>query len=133
MAGSMAWFVYTDDDGELSAVNLDEDTGNNTAFGFDPYTGTPPLSQLSRGFKMRRVNAVQTTGDGAGFRYRSFPCGSDEAPAYDGSVAVFTVNGLSYSITSTRGEQERKPTATNSGLQGSSPTVGEGGDGGVEG
>lgn len=132
MAGSRAWFVYNDDDGENYAVNLDEDTGNLVALDFESYTGTPPLDPVPKGFKMRYVNAVQTTGDGAGYRYRSFPCGTDTAPVYDGSQATFTINGLSYSVTSTRGERARKPTAFNSGLQGASSIVGQGGAGGTQ-
>lgn len=132
MAGSRAWFIYNDDDGENWGVELDEDTGSLDELGFAPYTGTPPLDQLPRGTHMRYVNAVQTTGDGAGFRYRSFPCGTDTATVFDGTDTTFTINGLSYSVTSTRGERSRKPTATNTGLQGASSTVGEGGDGGVE-
>ena len=133
MAGSRAWFIYNDDDGEDYAVNLDEDTGNLEAFDFSPYTGTPPLDPPPRGFRMRYVNAVQTSGDGAGYRYRAFPCGTDTAPVYDGTQATFTVNGLSYAVTSTRGERARKPTATNTGLVGASPIVGQDGAGGTQG
>ena len=133
MAGSRAWFIYNDDDGEDWGVELDEDTGNLGAFGFTPYTGSPALDQLPRGTFMRYVNAVQTSGTGAGFRYRSFPCGTDTAPAFDGSTPTFTVSGLSFTVTSTRGEKSRKPTASNSGLQGASAVVGQGGQGGVEG
>lgn len=132
MAGSRAWFIYNDDDGENFGVELDEDTGSLAGLDFTPYTGTPPLDQLPRGTFMRYINAVQTSGAGAGFRYRSFPCGTDTAPLYDGTQTTFTVNGLNYSVTSTRGEKSRKPTANNSGLQGDSPTVGTSTDGGVE-
>lgn len=133
MAGSRSWFIYNDDDGEDYAVQLDEDTGSLEGLGFTPYTGTPPLDQIPKGFKMRYINAVQTSGTGAGFRYRPFPCGTDTAPLYDGEQATFTVNGLNYSVTSTRGERSRKPTAINSGLQGASPTVGLAGQGGATG
>lgn len=133
MAGSRSWFVYNDDDGENYGVELDEDTGTLEGLDFTPYTGTPSLDQLPRGTFMRYINAVQTSGSGAGFRYRSFPCGTDSAPLYDGSQTTFTINGLTYAVTSTRGEKSRKPTATNSGLTGASPTVGVGGDGDVQG
>lgn len=131
MAGSRAWYVYNDDDGEDWGVELDEDTGTLAGLAFTPYTGEPDLDQLPRGKFMRYINAVQTSGTGAGFRYRSFPCGTDTAPLYDGSETTFTINGLNYSVTSTRGEKTRTPTANNSGLQGPSPTVGLGDDGGV--
>lgn len=124
MSGSRAWFVYTDDDETDSAVLLDEDTGGLAGLGFTPYNGTPPLDLLPKGFKMRYVNAVQTSGSGAGFRYRAFPCGSEDSTIYSGTTPTFTINGLSYSVTSTRGERSRKPTAINTGLIGASPTVG---------
>lgn len=124
MAGSRKYFVYTDDDDTDSAVLLDEDTGNLEGLGFSPYTGEPVLDLLPKGFKMRYVNAVQTTGSGAGFRYRPFPCGTDDSDIYNGTTPTFTINGLTYSVTSTRGEKSRKPTAINTGLIGSSPTVG---------
>jgi hypothetical protein len=125
MAGSRRWYVYSDDDGTDSAVMLDEDTGGLDGLGFEVYTGEPILDLLPKGFKMRYVNAVQTSGAGAGFRYRSFPCGSDDADIYSGDITTFTHNGLTYSVTSTRGERSRKPVVVNTGLIGESPTVGE--------
>lgn len=124
MAGSRAWFVYTDDDDTQSAVLLDEDTGSLAGLGFTPYDGTTPLDLLPKGFRMRYVNAVQTTGAGAGYRYRAVPCGTSESDIYSGTTPTFTLNGLTYSVTSTRGERSRKPTAINTGLIGASPTVG---------
>lgn len=132
MAGSRAWFVYTDDDDTQSAVLLDEDTGTLVGLGFTPYTGETPLDPLPKGFKMRYVNAVQTSGAGSGFRYRSFPCGSDESDIYNGTTPTFTLNGLTYATTSTRGERSRRPTAINTGLVGASPTVGTSTSGGVQ-
>lgn len=131
MAGSRAWFVYVDDDDELNAVQLDEDLGNNNAFGFEPYTANPTMDLLPKGFKMRYVNAVQTSGAGAGFRYRAFPCGTAESDIYSGDVSTFTINGLTYAVTSTRGEKGRKPVALPTGLVGSSPTVGTSTGGGT--
>lgn len=131
MTGSRRWYIYTDDDDTQSAVQLDEDLGNNAGFGFEVYTGTTPLDTLPQGFKMRYVNAVQVTGAGAGFRYRKFPCGSDDADIYSGDTPSFTINELTYNVTSTRGEKSRKPTVTNTGLIGSSPTVGTSTGGGT--
>lgn len=124
MAGSRRWYVYVDDDGTESAVMLDEDTGTLAGLGFEVYTGAPVLDLLPKGFKMRYVNAVQTSGSGSGFRYRPFPCGTDDADIYSGDVTTFTHNGLTYATTSTRGERSRKPTVVNTGLVGASPTVG---------
>lgn len=126
MAGSRSWYVYVDDDETEYGVQLDEDTGALEALGFEVYAGAPALTQLPKGTEMRYVNCVQTTGQGAGFRSRAFPCGTNDAPAFSGTVTVFAVNGLSYAVTSTRGEKSRKPTATNTGLVGSSPVVGGG-------
>ena len=126
MAGSRAWFIYVDDDDTEYGVQLDEDTGALEELGFEPYTGTPALTQLPKGTEMRYVNAVQTTGQGAGFRNRPFPCGTPDAPAFSGDAATFEINDLSYAVTSTRGEKSRKPTATNTGLVGESSEVGGG-------
>lgn len=130
MAGSKDWFVYEDDDDNTYGVQLDEDAGLLPAFGFAPYTGTPALDQLPRGAKMRYVNAVQTSGAGAGYRYRRFPCGNPDALAFGGTATTFTVNGLTYSVTSTVGERFKKPVAANTGLVGASPIVGGGAAGG---
>lgn len=132
MAGSRRWYVYVGDNEDEYGVELDEDTGALEGLGFIEYTGEPPLEQLPRGTYMRYINAVQTSGAGAGFRSRSFPCGEPDAPLYDGSDTTFTVNGLNYSVSSTRGEKSRKPSAVATGLQGASPTVGLGGAGGVQ-
>lgn len=132
MAGSRAWFVYVDDDENQYAVNLDEDTGRLAGFGFTAYTGSTPLDPPPVGFKLRYVNAVQTSGSGAGFRYRRFPCGTDDAAIYAGTISTFTINGLTYATTSTRGEKSRRPVAVPTGLIGASPTVGQSGQGGAQ-
>lgn len=126
MAGSLKYFVYTDDDGNDYGVQLDEDTGSLAALGFTSYTGTPPLDKLPKGAKMRYVNTVQTTGVGAGFRYRPFPCGTSEATAFGGEATTFVRGGITYAVTSTVGERFRKPTAVNTGLVGNSNVVGGG-------
>lgn len=124
MAGSLAWFVYTSDDDTEYAVLLDEDTGNFEETGFTPYTGETLLDLLPKGFRMRYVNAVQRTGAAAGFRSRQVACGTAEAGLFSGETSSFILNNLGYSVTSTRGERSRRPSASNSGLIGSSPTVG---------
>lgn len=124
MAGSRKWYVYVDDDENEYAVQLDEDTGNLEGLGFTAYNGSPVLDPPPKGLRLRYINAVQTSGAGAGFRYRRFAAGFTDAPLYSGTQTTFTLNGLTYSVTSTRGERSRRPTAVNSGLVGSSPTVG---------
>lgn len=132
MAGSRAWYVYTDDDDEDYAVELDEDTGTLPGLGFSPFTTATDIGLLPRGFTMRMVYAVQTSGAGAGFRYRKFPAGTESAALFSGTENTFTVNGLNYSVTRTKGESERRPTANNSGLIGASPTVGVSTQGNVQ-
>lgn len=127
MAGSRAWFVYVADDDTNYAVELDEDSGSINTAGFTPYTGEPALDLPPQGFKMRYVNAVQTTGDGAGFRSRRIYCGTSQADLYDGTSTTVEVNDLQYAVSSTRGERMRKPKALPTGLQGQSAIVGVGG------
>ena len=127
MAGSLIEAVYTNDDEEQYAVKIDEDRARLVALGFSIYTGTPILDRPPQGFKMRYVNAVKTTGDGAGYERIAVPCGSSEqSSVYSGTATTFVLNGHTYAVTSTRGEKKRVPTAFNTGLQGASPTVGVG-------
>ena len=130
MAGSRAWYKYTDDDDAEYAVELDEDTGGLADLGFAAYASGDDIDLLPKGMKMRYVNATQTSGIGAGFRSRPFPCGSTEAPAFANKDATFTINGLSYVVSSTRGEKKRRAKAIATGLSGPSPTVGQGTSGG---
>lgn len=124
MAGSLKWFVYTSDDEQQYAVLLDEDVGNFIETGFTEYLGDTPLDTLPSGMKMRYVNAVQRTGAAAGFRYRKVYCGTVQSDLFSGDISNFILNNLGYTVTSTRGERSRKPVSGNSGLIGSSPTVG---------
>lgn len=124
MAGSLAWYTYSSDDDTDYGVLLDEDIGSQSGLGFVPVLAGVQLDLPPKGHKMRYVNAVQTSGAGAGFRYRSFPCGTVTAELFQGDTTTFVLNGLSYEVTSTRGERFRRPRTTPSGLVGSSPTVG---------
>lgn len=124
MAGSRSWFNYTADDGTLYAVEMDDDVGALNVAGFTPYTGTAPLKLLPQGSRMRYVNAVQTTGTGAGFKSRRIPVGLATAPLYTGTTTTVTLNGFVYAVSSTRGERSRKPKVVNTGLVGSSSQVG---------
>lgn len=124
MAGSLRWFIYEDDDDNQYAVLLDENVGGFDATGFQPYEGGVALDPLPIGFKMRYVNAVQRTGAGAGFRYRRVYCGTADSDLFSGEVSNFILNNLGYTVTSTRGEKQRRPLSGNSGLEGQSSTVG---------
>lgn len=126
MAGSRAWYVYSSDDATAYAVELDEDTGTLGTTGFIPYTGEPALDLPPQGLKMRYVNAVQTSGDGAGFRSRRVFCGTTTSDLFSGDIVTFELNGLQYAVSSTRGERKRNPKAQPTGLVGPSATVGVG-------
>lgn len=126
MAGSRAWFVYTDDDSNEYAVEMDEDMGAIAEAGFTRYTAAAALDLMPKGMKMRYVNAVQTTGSGAGYRSRRIFCGTTESTLYGGTTQTVTLNGFVYAVTSKRGEKKRLPTALNTGLVGVSNTVGSG-------
>jgi hypothetical protein len=125
MASSRKWYVYTDDKSNEWGVELDEDTGGLQGLGFTAISSATDLDTLPRGITMRSINAVQTSGSGAGFRYRKFPVGEDSATLFAGTSNTFTINGLNYTVTSVRGEKARKPYGENTGLVGQSPTVGE--------
>lgn len=123
MAGSRAWYVYQDDDDNDYAVELDEDLAAVTGSGFVRYTGETALDLPPKGLRMRYVNAVQTSGAGAGYRSRKVYCATTEATLYGGTTTTFTLNGVTYSVSSKRGERKRLPTAQNTGLVGQSSTV----------
>lgn len=131
MAGSRRWYKYTTDQGLVYGVELDEDKGGVTSAGFTPVTDADNLTTLPQGTKMRGVNAVRTTGPGAGFVSEFQPCGTTAATLFAGTTKTFTRNGQTYSVSSTRGEYTRRPKALNTGLTGASPTVATGGGGGT--
>jgi len=127
MAGSLAWYEYTADDGTKYGVQLDEDRGGLVGAGFSPLAANFAGTTLPIGTKMRYVNAVRTSGPAAGFRSDAFPCGTLAAGIFTGATATWTANGISYSRSSARGETRRVPKAANTGLVGKSSQVGGGG------
>ena len=120
MAGSRAWFSYVSDNGITYAVELDEDAGTLAALGFTRYTDSTPSTTLPSGYKMRYVNASQVSGNGAGFVSRQFPVGKPTSPLFTGGTSLFTINGLNYAVSSSKGEKQRRPKAANTGLVGNS-------------
>jgi len=124
MAGSRAWFSYVSDNGITYAVELDEDAGTLAALGFTRYTDSTPSTTLPSGYKMRYVNASQVSGNGAGFVSRQFPVGKPTSPLFTGGTSLFTINGLNYAVSSSKGEKQRRPKAANTGLVGNSSQVG---------
>lgn len=131
MAGSLAWFKYVDDNDQTWGVLLDENLGTLAGAGFTPVGSGDNLETMPRGMKMRGVNAVQTSGAGAGYVSRFWPCGTKTAAIYAGTQKTFTINGLTYSVSSSRGESKRKPKSENTGQTGTSSTVGGGGGSGT--
>lgn len=116
MTGSRAWFNYEADNGITYAVELDEDTGTLSGLGFTRYSDSTPSTTLPQGWSMRYINAVKTSGDGAGFVSRRFPCGTTDAALYAGTSSTFTRGGDSFAVSSARGEDQRRPKALNTGL-----------------
>lgn len=124
MSGSRAWFNYESDNGITYAVELDEDLGLLVNAGFTPYTDGTPTTTLPQGYRMRYVNAVKVSGDGAGFVSRQFAMGTTEASIYSGDVSTFTYDGETYAVSSARGEKQRRPKQLNTGLTQSGGIVG---------
>lgn len=131
MTGSLAWYKYTDDQDNVWGVLLDENLGSLSGAGFTPVGTTDNLETMPRGMKMRGVNAVQTSGAGAGYVSRFWACGTKTAAIYAGTTKTFTVNGLSYATSSSRGESKRTPKSVATGQTGPSSTVGGGGGSGT--
>lgn len=131
MAGSLAWYKYVDDQNKTWGVLLDEDLGGLTGSGFTPVVSGEALDTLPRGMKMRGVNAVQTSGAGAGYVSRFWACGTKESAIYAGTTKTFTINSLTYATSSSRGESRRVPKAVATGQTGKSSQVGGGGGSGT--
>lgn len=130
MAGSLAWYKYIDDQDKVWGVQLDEDLGGLVGAGFAAVGANDDLETMPRGMKMRGVNAVQTSGAGAGYVSRFWACGSRTSEIYVGTTKTFTVNNQTYSTSSSRGESKRKPKSVATGQTGKSSVVGGGGSSG---
>lgn len=131
MAGSRGWFIYVTDQGIRYGVELDEDKAGVEGAGFVAVTEADNVTTLPQGTKMRGVNATQTSGTGANFVNTFQPCATQTATLFAGTTKTFSRNGMSYSVSSTRGETARRPKSVNTGQTGASPTVGGGGGGGT--
>ena len=108
MAGSVKWMIYTADDTNTYSVLVDESNGEQT--GFLDVTGTADPGQIPRYMKMRAVNGVSSTG-----QRRSIPVG-DPTNALWTSGGSFTIGGVTYNVTSRRGEKSRFVLALDTGL-----------------
>lgn len=111
-SGSRKWMLYTSDDGSRYAVNIDE--GNGEALGFDDYTAGVGESGnvLPRGFQMRYVNATTATGI-----RRRFWVGKPDNEVYTGAAPSVTIDGVTYNVSSTRGEKKTRPVAFDTAQQ----------------
>lgn len=114
MSGSIKWMNYTADDGTLYAVRIDESNGE--AGGFLDYTGTADGGIIPRGFKMRYVNAVSSTGIA-----RKFYIGTADNALYV-SGGTITSGGVDFVVSSKRGESSVIPRAADSGQTDGDPT-----------
>lgn len=108
MAGSRRWFGYKDGQGNDWAVELDESTYENAAFGFTGVASSVVASgriiRSNKPVRMRYVLGQAINASGETVR-RKFYCGDVTAPAYNGSLGTVIVDGVTYSITSTAGEK----------------------------
>lgn len=87
MAGRRQDFIYTADDGNKYAVNLDESNANNPALGFEKYTGTPKLNRQPTGLQLRKIVLKEIGGD----IRRNIPCGTTTCQAWTGVVQSITL------------------------------------------
>jgi hypothetical protein len=112
MAGSLKWMVYTTDEGNPYAVQIDESNGEANGFA-DYASGTALLETLPRGINMRYVNAISVTPDSPSSR--QFKVGSLLSDAWT-APSGFIANGITYRVTSKRGEKKRIPFPQDTGL-----------------
>lgn len=105
---------YTADDNTLYAVLIDEDNGE--AGGFLDYTGTADGAVLPKYFNMRYVNAISTTGI-----QRKFYIGTPDNTLLTEGGGI-TVGGVTFNVSSKRGESRRLPRAADTGQTDGDPT-----------
>jgi hypothetical protein len=124
MAGSRRYFQYTSDTSVTYAVEIDEENGELASLGFAPIdTGAGgPISQGrilqvsgSRPLRMRYVNAQAVDGNGDIVR-RRFWVGMSTAAAFTNPATTLSLGGLTFSITSRRGEEGQGIPAQDTGL-----------------
>lgn len=111
--GSQRWFQYEDGRGLTYAVRLDESTYENAAFGFTGVqagvdgpvangrviaaTGSLPL-------RLRYVNLARVDSNNYTLRRTAY-CGSPTAPVFTGATSTVEIDGDTWFVSSTRGEQ----------------------------
>jgi hypothetical protein len=118
MAGSLKWMVYTTDEGTPYAVFVDESNGNANGFA-DYASATALLETLPRGIKMRYVNAISVTAGSPSSR--QFYVGSLASDAWTAPTGLIA-NGITYRVTSKRGEKKRIPFPQDTALTDGSDT-----------
>jgi len=107
MGGSIKWVNYTADDDTLYAVLLDE--GNAEAADFLDYSGTADGDVIPRYFQMRYVNTVNAEGI-----TRKFYVGTPDSDLLAGGGSI-VVDGITWNVSSKRGESRRLPRAADTG------------------
>ena len=124
MTGSLRWFGYESDLGVQWAVQLNESTYENAALGFSPLElGANGPVRNNRILKLggdrplgpRYVNAQAINSDGDTVR-RRFYVGDITADIFTGAILTVAVDGLTFSITSKRGERSTVPPVTDTGI-----------------
>lgn len=107
MAGSIKWMGYTQDNGEVCAMRIDESNGEQGGFLDVTANNQYPICPMA--LKPRYVNGVDAEGGGR------LKIGDPTNELYtDGGT--FTANGRTFSITSSRGEKGVRVTAADTGV-----------------
>lgn len=113
MAGSIKWMGYTQDNGDVCAMRVDESNGEQG--GFVDVTANGQFPECPRSLKPRYVNGVDAAGGG-----RLIIGDPTNALYTDGGE--FTANGRTFAITSSRGEKGRRVVAVDTGVVDGDPT-----------
>jgi len=113
---SRKYMIYTSDDGSEYSVLISENIGE--VFGFGDISNSSPPPALPQYFKMRHINAVDSTGKVR----NTFPVGKTGESVYNegGTVKVARkgkADGLVLAVTGAVGERKRFATSDDSGQQ----------------
>ena len=123
MAGSRRHFGYSDDNGRVYVVNLDESTYENLFLSFEQTIDNNVYSDLGRRIKassktpiaMRYILCQRLDGDGRVVKRKVF-VGSINSLVWGTGINSITLDGENYGITAKIGEQRAILPGTDTGL-----------------